>query len=308
MSEEQEILDLLNQLDSTLQRVEEKQTSNSTAMSLKRRTRQGIMLCHPFSETRLLSWRIPWIVQPKLDGIRAIWSYKEGFLSSTGLPILSVPEIEEVLRIVIGETEYILDGELYIHNSSFQEVSSIVSRQRTLHNDRLKVSYHVFDIKSNQRQVDRLKSLNTLSSSNDKVVVVPSHLIFSLDELWLQAKHIIDSGFEGFIVRNPFGFYREARSTDIMKFKPRKSDKYLIIDSTEEFSIHNEPKGRLGALICQTKGQTFLVGTGFTQIQREELWRQRNSLLNKFVEIKYQELTNREVPRFPVFIEIVESN
>jgi len=55
------------------------------------------------------------------------------------------------------------------------------------------------------------------------------------------------------------------------------------------------------------------VGTGFTREQRETLWKSIKTipefLDNKFVEVKYQEITSaRGVPRFPVFIKIKEIN
>ena len=91
-----------------------------------------------------------------------------------------------------------------------------------------------------------------------------------------------------------------------MKFKPRKSDVYRIIDAKEELSITGQPKGTLGALVCRgDDGHVFSVGSGFTRGERELLWRCRDNLPGKFVKVYYQALTPAHVPRFPVFKALV---
>ena len=93
-------------------------------------SRQGIMLCSPFEESRLKKWRAPYILQPKLDGIRcrAIVEGKGNvkLLSSEENEILSVPHINAQLEsLKIDKLE--LDGELYIHGTPFETIESIVS-------------------------------------------------------------------------------------------------------------------------------------------------------------------------------------
>ena len=93
-----------------------------------------------------------------------------------------------------------------------------------------------------------------------------------------------------------------------MKFKPKKEDTYKIISYQEEVSIEGNPKGALGSLVCSSgDGNTFNVGTGFTFDQRKELWKNRESLVGKLARIQYQHITSgKKVPRFPVFVEILE--
>jgi hypothetical protein len=62
----------------------------------------------------------------------------------------------------------------------------------------------------------------------------------------------------------------------------------------------------LGAMECVTdKGITFSIGTGFTDIQRYELWH-KPSLLGMRVRYKYQNYGIKDRPRCPVFLNLIE--
>jgi DNA ligase-1 len=58
--------------------------------------------------------------------------------------------------------------------------------------------------------------------------------------------------------------------------------------------------GRLGAVVVVLpNGQTFSVGTGFTDSQR-----QNPPPAGSIITVRYQELTDRGVPRFPSFVRV----
>ena len=65
---------------------------------------KNIMKCYPFSEERLAKWAVPFIVQPKLDGVRCrvvplSGASEEGclLLSSEENVIFSVPHLNEII-------------------------------------------------------------------------------------------------------------------------------------------------------------------------------------------------------------------
>jgi DNA ligase-1 len=266
-------------------------------------TREGIMLCYKFEEKRLHRYPKPWIVQPKLDGLRATYSHKEGLLSSSRATFESVPEIVKELRqLDIGNVS--LDGELYCHNISFQSICSLVKRTTTLHEDREKINFTIFDTKEEVPQSARLIFINSLPQSK-YIKILPSFECYNIDEVFNYLNKFIREGYEGIIIRNPQGIYRETRSTDIMKYKPTMSEVYTIEGHCQEYSIEGEPKDSLGSFICWTEeGEVFNVGSGFTKEEREVYWSIRSSLKGRKVNVKFQELTERGVPRFPVFLGI----
>jgi DNA ligase-1 len=272
--------------------------------------RSGIMLCYPFEEKRLKTWRPPYFLQPKLDGERCRYQRFEGgsfLLSSQENPFFSVPHIKKFLDSFPDVPH--LDGELYCHGKSFEEIHSIVSRETNYHNCYADMEYHVFDVINSEPQYIRRIQLDQLKRlfGEGPVKVVPTFIVETLDEIMHFYDHILNAGYEGIVLREANNLYVPKRSTSLMKFKPKKQDDYMIVGYAEEVSIHGEPKGSLGALICQGDDNTrFNVGTGFTRDMRDSLWAIRESLVGKRVLVSYQHLTHGNgVPRFPVFVKIV---
>lgn len=272
---------------------------------------KNIMKCVPFEERRLLKWQPPFIVQPKYDGVRcrAIPSSLEnvGYLlvSSEENIIYSVPHINRMLGDLKLRVE--LDGELYWHGKSFEEIYSITSRTTNLHPDFLNIQFHVFDIVNELPQMKRTILLESLKGIHRHLRVAPFWLCEDLDEVTRTFDVLVQDGYEGIIVRNFEAPYERKRSTWVMKFKPKKSDEYVICGYEEEISKDGIPKGRLGALWCESgDGEKFKVGTGFNDEQRMKLWDIRGLLNGMTCKVKYQHITSgRGVPRFPVFMEIV---
>jgi ATP-dependent DNA ligase len=275
--------------------------------------RKGIMLCYPFEEKRLASWGDLYLVQPKLDGVRcrAIID-NEGdviLLSSEENPIDSVPHITgELMRSGLRNVE--LDGELYRHGMPFEEIVSRTSRTTNIHSGFEDIQYHVFDYVSDASQLRRSADLiNMLSDlEGDIIRLVKPRPASTLDNVMQLYDNFISEGYEGFVIRHPMAAYERRRVTTMMKFKPKKSDIYEIIGVTQEVDQYGIPKGTLGALVCRgNDGTAFNVGTGFTAINRAVLWKVKETLPGKCVEISYQHLTaGRGVPRFPVYTGILQ--
>lgn len=272
------------------------------------------MKCVPFEERRLAKWKPPYIVQPKYDGIRcrAIPSVTQLdnnyiLLSSEENILYSVPHINSSLSISRLQAEF--DGELYIHGENFETIVSITKRTVNLHPDSHRVEFHIFDIVNELPQMRRTILLESLRDLNlPYIKISPFWLCESLDEITRVYDNIVRLGYEGIIVRHLDAPYERKRSTWIMKFKPKKSDSYKIIGYVEEMSIEGNPKGRLGALICESgNGDSFNVGTGFTEDQRKQLWDIKGMLPGMYCKIKYQHITSgRKVPRFPVYVQLLE--
>jgi ATP-dependent DNA ligase len=282
--------------------------------------RSGIMLAYPFEEKRLAKWPKPYITQPKLDGdrcraIRTLFNNESRWqlISSEQNSITMLPHITAALEKYLGHinapTE--LDGELYIHGVPHELIHGIVSRKVNAHTYASEIEYHIFDIVSTDPQVKRTVQLTHLQSvfpSNCPIKVVTYIPASQIDTIMRIIDLYIKDGYEGIIVRNIDGYYQRRRSVDIMKFKPAKNDAYKIIDTIEEKDQHGTPKGRLGAFVCTSDGQTFNVGTGLSIEQREYYWKIRDSLPDNYIEVKYQHLTAQKgVPRFPVFVELLQT-
>jgi len=270
--------------------------------------RIGIMLCYPFEEGRLAKWDPPYLVQPKYDGERCRAVPVGGsyvLLSSEENVIVSVPHINEALDKLFSRHE--LDGELYHHGWPFEEIFSVVSRTKNIHPEYEAIQYHIFDTIVDGPQVSRLQMIPELGLK-PPLVRTPVEICWSFDDVMRAYDKFVDRGFEGIVARHVDNEYVRRRTPMMMKFKPKKDDFYEVIDYNEEIDKNGNPKGRLGSLVCRgTDGTVFKVGSGLTDADRESLWTARETLAGKLCHVKYQHLTaGRKVPRFPVFVSVVD--
>ena len=268
---------------------------------------KNIMKCYPFEEKRLAKWDPPYIVQPKYDGIRCRAIRIESgclLLSSEENVIFSVPH----LNVAIGDLnlDIELDGELYCHGMSFEQITSITSRTKNLHPDHTKIKFHLFDVVNEEPQFKRLAYVKSIGEMSRWIEPTPFWMCDDLDDIMRVYDKLIDLGYEGIIVRHYLNMYVRKRSTALMKFKPKKEDTYEVIGFQEEFSKDGNPKDTLGALVCRSgDGEVFNVGTGFTEERRKEIWEARGILEGQIARVKYQHVTSgKGVPRFPVFVEL----
>jgi ATP-dependent DNA ligase len=280
--------------------------------------RSGIMLCYPFETKRLDKWEAPYYVQRKLDGARCRCVITDSgdvhLVSSEGNEFIHVPHINEAVR-KLGVRSIELDGELYTHGLQFNEIMSIVSRKENIHPNYEMIEYHIFDIVNDFPQEKRLAYIRDLNSSfadlgvQDTLRGVESYAITEFDELMHLFEEFITDGYEGFIVRNKNAPYERKRSTNIMKFKPHQEDIYEIVGYEQERTIHNELKESLGAFTCiGDDGTLFNVGTGpaLTREERIDLWKEKEGLIGQYLKVKYQQLTQGRVPRFPVALKVLD--
>ena len=166
----------------------------------------------------------------------------------------------------------------------------------------------------------------------DQVQVVPQFVVVSEKQLHDAENHLLEKGFEGVMLRNPFGNYKFGRSTVregiLLKLKRFSDAEAEIIGFAEELENQNEaekdafgrtkrssckdrkvPKGRLGAFNVRGINGPFVnvgfdCGTGLTAAQREAFWRDRDSLLGKVITYSYFAVGSRDRPRFPRFMRI----
>lgn len=288
-------------------------------MGTKKRT--GIMLAYPFEERRLtdpkFKWKFPVLVQPKLDGERCrVVEFGAGptMLSSTEELITGVPHISEALEFVkvLGIELPELDGELYCHGKSFDDIHSIVSRkyENTRHEDFQSIEYHIFDVVTDSPQIVRTTMLNGFINDVFKdcpfIHIVPSYVANNIEDIYYYYNLFIEMKYEGIIIRETSAPYVRKRSTFMLKFKEKRKDEYEIVRLIEANSAEGEPLGRVGSIECTCDGEVFSVGAGhLTHEQREYYWEFREHYPGGRCYVGYQNLTaGRKVPRSGLCITI----
>ena len=97
------------------------------------------------------------------------------------------------------------------------------------------------------------------------------------------------------MVRIPSGLYKQqCRSKDLLKYKHFKDDEFKVV------GVH-EGNGGIAVFECITpSGRTFGVNMKCTKEQKQDYLANFEEYRGKMLTVKYQELTDDGVPRFPV--------
>ncbi len=112
----------------------------------------------------------------------------------------------------------------------------------------------------------------------------------------------LNNGFEGTIIRNLNGEYKlNHRSSDLQKLKTFLDDEYEIVGFKEGTGTDD------GCVIweCKTQDeQTFSVRPKGSKAERQGYFQNGNKWIGSKLTVRYQELTDDGIPRFPVGITI----
>jgi len=240
----------------------------------------------------------PCIVQPKLDGVRAV--YVNGkFYSRNGKEFTSCSNL---LKDNNGKHllfDKILDGELYTKDFPFEVLVGLIKKTNLSNIDienLRSVKYHVFDIIDKGKFVDRYKEMKSICSSVDNINIVENKIVNGEDEIMNYHGSYIEHGYEGIMVRNINSIYKESRSADLQKYKQSTDDEFEIIGVTD--GIGKELECAIFILKCN-RGTFNARPIGNTEY-RKKLFKDKNNLIGKKLTVRYQELSVEGIPRFPV--------
>jgi len=223
----------------------------------------------------------PFYVQPKIDGVRLLVS-KKGGISRTGKIVPGTEHLGKGLK----EGEY-LDGECYDPNKTFEEITSLFKTNPKA------LEFHVFDyFDTNQPDLTFDERLER--------VTVETRWVKKKSDLPIVHKQYMDAGYEGTMIREPSSVYEIGkRSNYLLKLKDFKTDEYKVIGMRE---CTGKDVGT-PIWVCVTEnGQEFTVRPEGTQEKRREMFKNGNKYIDKMLTVKYQNLTDLGVPRFPVGI------
>ena len=248
----------------------------------------------------------PCYVQPKLDGLRCIcyMNMSNGKVvaqSRTGAYFETVEHICAELRPVFMQNPgLILDGELYTTELPFEELAGLIKRKKTSDPNIQCIKYHIYDIVvdgvSYSERHDRIVQI--LYGTKCHLEVVDTRLIHTLGEFRQAFGEYVEAGYEGIMLRNANGMYcQNYRSHDLQKYKEFVESEYPIVG-------FKEATGRdAGTVIwvCKTaEEREFSVRPRGTQEQRRQWFHDGQKYQGKLLTVIYQELSELNVPRFPV--------
>lgn len=273
-------------------------------------------------DLRRLRW--PMLLSPKIDGIRALVVNGQ-LVSRTMKPIRNLHT-----QALFGRPELEgLDGELVVGEPWDKDLMQKTSSGVMSVHGKPAVRFFVFDQWDfNGPFHARLYVASYVAESHKDTRLVPHELIDSYDSLIRAEQHHLFMGYEGVMLRDPTGPYKQNRSTlregillKVKRFHDAEAEilsyssllrnlnaKQLDERGYSKRSSHSDNKVEddlLGSLTVRDlkTGVVFEVGSGFTEAQRYELWNMGASLRGKFIKYKCFNATGvKDKPRFPIFL------
>lgn len=266
------------------------------------------------------------LLSEKLDGTRVLSIlYPDGTVdqfSRNGKELLNFVVIKEQLSIIARKLKkpIVLDGE--VMSSSFQALMTQLYRKDDVQtNDS---NLHLFDMVSlddfkvgysSINQNIRTTELEDLIDEDLPNVKIVSNKYVDLSteqgkiEFDIFYKECVENGLEGIMIKDPDAPYECKRTSSWLKLKPQCTIDLTVLDLEEG---NDKYTGKLGAMICQGEEEGKVVdvrvGSGFSDEQRELYWNNKEDLIGKIVEIKYDVITQNQNGgyslRFPVFIRL----
>lgn len=253
--------------------------------------------------------KFPCYAQPKLDGHRCIAvvdsAGKCTLWSRTRKPILSMPHIVDAIQ-GSGFKSVIIDGELYQHAYSdrFEEITSLIRPAYAKEGADI-VQYHVYDMAVADTGFEaRQRVLAAIAKRClSPVQLVDTVRCPSASALKTRFEEFVADGYEGAIVRNADGLYKNGRSYDLQKVKEMEDSEFKIVGVKEG---RGKLKGH-GIFQCEVgSGSTFDVKMAGPLEGLVEYFENPDDYIGEWLTVQYQGLTADGIPRFPVGLRFKE--
>ena len=263
-----------------------------------------------------------WLASRKINGTRCLmyWDGKEVRTASRGgenydpatYHIRNHPSIKGLLEL---NPNVILDGELYKHGKSLQQISGAARMEKNAY-DCDWLEYWIYDCihldNLDMPAKDRIKWLESFLNNlefnpNDefeenevKVRIVPHVIVSGWNNMKeLHDKYVLE-GFEGLVIRDPNKPYKpNGRTNDMIKIK-----QYM----DETFKVVGYELGLRGSedmcFICEMKdGRTFkAMPLGSREVKSEYIDNFEEKYKNHLGDCKYFELSDDGIPCQPKFL------
>ena len=254
-----------------------------------------------------------WLVSRKLDGVRCLmyWDGKQVRTASRGgenydSATSHLRENEQLIEFFESYPSIILDGELYRHGKTLQQISGAARMEKNAY-DCDWLQYWIYDMYDTANpDMTALKRQGFLNeyclcadseNSDSDIQLVEQKIVSKEENIWKLHDQYVSEGFEGCVIRNPDKPYKpNGRTNDMIKFKNYKS---------EDFKVVGYELGRRGSedmtFICELKdGRTFsAMPVGDRAVKEEYVKNFESKYKDHFAECTYFNYSNDGIPTQP---------
>ena len=268
----------------------------------------SVLLANDINKVKNIEKKLnfPLYIQPKLDGYRCVAIYQDSewkLFSRNGKEYKNFPQIIEKLN-QYANINFVYDGEIMSDDFMSMQQTAFSDKKKRVVGD---LFYAVFDRilltdwqeqKSATPFFQRFSAINEFEELNE-IKLVRTIEINDLNQISEFHQQFVTEGYEGLMIRNNTP-YEWKRTDNLIKVKDMKTMDCRILDVQYG---SNKFTDRMGAiLVLQENGIECLVGGGFSDEERLHFIQQKQELIGKIIEVKYQELTEHNCMRFPVFL------
>lgn len=283
----------------------------------------------------------PMMASYKLDGIRCIFTPDGRMLSRSFKPIQNVrlQKKFDYLKVYCKENNTYLDGEIYGHGMTFQEITHFVMTKDTGFEEIPEaLQFNAFDVITddnlNDKAIDRYNILKDIKSRiftcKPDLHVVAQQLVETPGSIENLMANALDDGYEGLILKAPDSPYKAGRVTTRSgmgyKFKPYQTWDATIIDVEQGTKVkdnvartfdswgYSQTSGKKGdrelvdkacAVKVLYEGKELWVSLAMPDEQKQEVWLNRDKYIGKSIEYKGMLVGAKDVPRHPVFLRFI---
>lgn len=268
--------------------------------------------------------RFPLTGSFKLDGVRVI--VLDGVVYSRNMKPIPSQQVQELF----GDVQYNgLDGELIAGAPNAKDAFRRTTSAAMARNNPDELVFYVFDDFSEPHlpHTERLKMARKKTKGKKAFGIVSHEPIADIVALRDFEEAALDLGYEGVMIRDPFGAYKFGRSTAregaLLKLKRFEDSEAVIHDCEERMhnanelqqdelgrakrSSHKEGKqstDSLGAFVVEDVHNRvkFNVGTGFNEAERKAFWAMREKLVGKVIKYRFFPSGSKDKPRFPTYL------
>ena len=250
----------------------------------------------------------PCIVQPKLDGVRMLAS-RSFMISRQGNSFGHLDPVFGPDLHLVGDDDVVLDGELFAKGIGFQKIVSLVKKSDPSAAADSQLAFHVYDVILSRlpkatfaERESYLRHLFATKPFSHRIVFVRSSVARGPDDVETALDKYVSMGYEGVMLRNPASPYESGKRSDgLQKYKRFKDGEFEIVGFVE---ASGKDAGTVVFECSTASGARFRVRPTGTLAERRTLLRIAPDLIGKLLTVKYQELTDGDVPRFPVAVGI----
>lgn len=269
-----------------------------------------------------------WYMSRKLDGLRCITIVDNvgevKTFSRAGNEFTTLQKVKDEIK-KLGLTNIVFDGEICIIDENGNEdftkaVSQVKKKDFTLENPMYKI-FDMLTLEDFQRRTSeeilstRLEKLNATIPLDAKYLNVVEQIPLTEESFATMQKVVADEGWEGLMLRANIQ-YEGKRSKNLLKVKKFFDDEYIVKDvemGIKPLLIDGKMVDTelMASVKIEHKGQVVSVGSGFSDSERLEYFKNPKKIIGKTITVQYfeesQDKTGKLSLRFPTVKFIYEN-